>query len=210
MKIQVPNFIRWYPVASLLLSSILIAFSAFTYDYLKINYFKVETHIPVNVLGFHHMGSDYLISHFSINKEIGDRVDRTGSSGTVCCLMIPKKWHPGLTVEVRWEVYQVIKEPDGITVAREKKEAIYRAQVPVEEYTDTGDIYIHFFSDGRARVVVSDYLPTAKRHPIQLDDSNAIRAATPGVVIKSMLSPEEIAELARETAKERKLFGDWR
>lgn len=210
MKITVPNFIRWYPVASILLIGILIAFCTFMYNYLKINYFKVETHLPVTVSAIHHMGSDYLISHFSINKEISDRVDRTGSSGTVCCLMIPKKWYPGLKVDLRWQVNHVIKEADGIAVAREEKEAIYRAHVPVEQYTDTGDLYVHFFSDGRARIVVSGYSPDAKQHPIQSADTDAGRAAISGVVIKSMLTPEELAELERKTTQERKQFGDWR
>jgi hypothetical protein len=115
-----------------------------------------------------------------------------------------------LKVEVRWQVDRVIKEPDGITVTRLEKEAIYRAQVQVENYTDTGDVYVHFFPEGRARVVVSDYSPDAKQHPIQLDDTNASHAAASGVAIKSMLTPEEIAELERKTTRERKQFGDWR
>ncbi len=210
MKIPIPNFIRWYPVASILLSGILIAFCTFTYNYLNINYFNVETHIPVTVSGVHHMGSEYLISHFSVNKEIGDNISRNGSSGIVCCLMIPKKWSPGLTADVRWEVFHVILQPDGIQVAREELVAIYRAQVPVEPYVDTGDFYVHFFADGRARIVVSNYGPEGKQHPIQWDDTEASRTATAGAVVESFYTKEELAELDRETARDRAKFGDWR
>ena len=210
MKIPIPNFIRWYPVASILLSGILIAFCTFTYNYLNINYFNVETHIPVTVSGVHHMGSEYLISHFSVNKEIGDNISRNGSSGIVCCLMIPKKWSPGLTADVRWEVLHIIFQPDGIQVAREELVAIYRAQVPVEPYVDTGDFYVHFFADGRARIVVSNYGPEGKQHPIQWDDAEASRTATAGAVVESFYTKEELAELDRETARDRAKFGDWR
>lgn len=210
MKFPIPNFIRWYPIASLVLSGILVVFCAFTYNYLKINYFNVETHIPVTVSGVHHMGSDYLIGHFSINREIGGNIAQSGSSGIVCCLMIPKKWSPGLTANVRWEVRHVIRGPDGIQVEREELVAIYRAQVPVEPYTDTGDFYVHFFADGRARIVVSDFGPEGKQHPIQWDDPEANRRATAGVVVESFYTKEEIAELERETSRERAKFGDWR
>jgi hypothetical protein len=210
MKIPIPNIIRWYPIASLLLSGIFFAFCTFTYHYLKINYLKVETHIPVTVSGVHHMGSDYLISHFSINREIGDNIAPSGGSGIVCCLMIPKKWFPGLTADVRWEVWHIIRQPDGISVEREELVAIYRAQVPVEPYADTGELYVHFFANGRVRIVVSDFGPEGKQHPIASGDSEASQMATAGKIIESFYTKEELAEIERETSRERAQFGDWR
>ena len=210
MKFPIPNFIRWYPIASLVLSGILVAFCTFTYDYLKINYFNVETHIPVTVSGVHHMGSDYLISHFSINREIGDNIAPSGGSGIVCCLMIPKKWSPGLTADVRWEVRHIIREPDGITVAREELVGIYRAQVPVEAYADSDRVWVHFFPAGRARIVVNSYGPEAAQHPIQWGDSGAGQKATVGVVVESLYTAKEISDSEHETARDRKKYGDWR
>ena len=210
MKIPIPNFIRWYPIASLLLSGILVAFSTFTYHYLKINYFKVETHTPVTVSGVHHMGSDYLISHFSINKAIGDNVARSGSSGIVCCLMIPKKWSPNLTADVRWEVRHVIREPDGIKIAREELVGIYRTQVPVETYAEADRLWVHFFPEGRVRIVVNSYDPESAQHPIQASDSSASEKATVGIIVESFYTAEELSELDREIARDRKKYGDWR
>ncbi|MFS2212932.1 DUF3304 domain-containing protein [Telluria sp. Tellsp104] len=210
MKIPIPNFIRWYPVTSILLSGILIAFSIFTYNYLNINYFNVETHIPVTVSGVHHMGSEYLISHFSVNKEIGDNISRSGSSGIVCCLMIPKKWSPGLTADVRWEVLHVILQPDGIQVAREELVAIYRAQVPVEAYSEGDRFWVHFFPEGRVRIVVNSFAPEAEQHPIRWGDPDASKKATVGAVVDTFYTAEEMADLERRIERDKKKYGDWR
>lgn len=210
MKIPIPTFIRWYPFASLLLSGILIAFFTFTYHYLKINYFKVETHVPVTVSGVHHMGSDYLISHFSVNREVGDRVAPSGGSGIVCCLMIPKMWTPGLTADVRWEVRHIIRQSDGITPAREDLVGIYHAQVPVEEYADGDRIWVHFFPKGRARIVVNPFGPEGEQHPIRWDDPGAAQKATAGIVVESFYTAQELAELERKITRDRKKYGDWR
>lgn len=210
MKIPIPNFIRWYPVASLILTGILTAFCSFSYHYLKINYFHVETHIPVTVSGVHHMGSDYFISQFVINKKVGDRVSQSGSSGTVCCLMIPRKWSPGLKADVRWEVRHIIRQADGIEIEREEVVAIYRAQVPVEEYAEGDRLWAHFFAEGRVRLVVSPFGPEGEQHPIRWGDPQATQTAAVGAVVTSLYTADEIAELERETARERKEFGDWR
>lgn len=210
MKVPIPNFIRWYPFASLLLSGLLIAFCAFTYHYLKINYFKVETHIPVTVSAVHHMGSDYLISHFSVNREVGDNVAPSGGSGIVCCLMIPKKWTQGLSADVRWEVRHIIRESDGITPAREELVGIYRAQVPVEAYAEGDRFWVHFFPEGRVRIVVNPFGPQGEQHPIRWGDSGAAQKATAGVMVESFYTDQELADLERKTARDRKKHGDWR
>ena len=94
--------------------------------------------------------------------------------------------------------------------AGEELVGIYRAQVPVESYMDTGDFYVHFFPNGRVRIVVSNFSPDSKQHPIQGGDLEAGRSATAGVVVDSFYTKEEMAELERETSRERAQFGDWR
>jgi hypothetical protein len=188
----------------------MFALFTFTYQYLKINYFNVETHIPVTVSGVHHMGSDYLISHFSVNREIGDNIAPSGSSGIVCCLMIPKKWSPGLKADVRWEVHRIIRKPDGITKAGEGIVAIYRAQAPVEAYVEADRFWVHFFPEGRVRIVVNPFGPEGEQHPIRWGDTEASRNATAGTIVKSLYTADEIADLERETANDRKKYGDWR
>jgi hypothetical protein len=211
MKIPIPNFLRWYPIMSLFLAGILFALFMFLYDYFKINYFKVETHIPVSLTGVHHMGSDYRIDHFYVNKEIGDTIDESGGGGgIVCCLMLPKKWYPGLKAEVRWEVRHIIRPSDPALPETEEVAGLYRAQVPVEAYTKPGDFYVHFFQGGRVRIVVSEFTTTGEQHPIQSGDSLASQTATVGTSIKTHFTAEEIAESIREDARRREKYGDWR
>jgi hypothetical protein len=107
-------------------------------------------------------------------------------------------------------VRHVIKEPDGITVAREEVQAIYRAQVPVETYEDADRFWVHFFPGGRARIVVSPFGPEGERHPIRQDDSQASKKSTIGEVTQSFYTAKEMAEMDAKIARDRKKYGDWR
>jgi hypothetical protein len=211
MKIPIPNFLRWYPVMSLLLTGILFALFMFLYDYLKVNYFKVETHIPVSITGVHHMGSDYRISDFYVDKYWGGVVGESGGGGgSVCCIMLPKKWRPGLTADVRWEVRHIIKPSNPATPETEETAAVYHARVPVEKYVEADRFWVHFFPQGRVRIVVSQIGPYGEQHPIQFSDTQAIQKATAGQVVDALFTSEEIAELERQAKRDRKKYGDWR
>lgn len=211
MKIPIPNFLRWYPITSLLLTGILFALFMFLYNYFNINYFNVETHIPVSLTGVHHMGSDYRIDHFYVNKEIGDTIDESGGGGgIVCCLMLPKKWYPGLKAEVRWEVRHIIRSSNPALPETEEVAGLYRAQVPVEAYVEADRFWVHFFPQGRVRIVVSPIDPYGEQHPIRWDDVNAGKNAAVGSAINTLFTTEEIAESERVAARNRKKYGDWR
>ncbi|MDB5802342.1 MAG: hypothetical protein JWL63_3281 [Rhodocyclales bacterium] len=72
----------------------------------------------------------------------------------VCCTSIPRVWHPGMKVLVRWDM------PDGHThIVKEKI-------VEVEKYDEPGSIYMHFFPNDEVRVVVSWVGPRNPKHPI--------------------------------------------
>jgi len=76
-------------------------------------------------------------------------------SANVCCVMVPLKWRPGMTVVVRWDM------PDG-------SKHIYKEKiVEVEKYDESGgSLYIHIFPDDEVRVVVSRYSGWSSTHPI--------------------------------------------
>jgi hypothetical protein len=211
MKIKIPNFLRWHPIMSLLLAGILFFLFTFLFNYFNINYLKVETHIPVSITGVHHMGSDYRISDFYVDKYYGGAVGESGGGGgIVCCIMLPKKWHPGLTADVRWEVRHIIKTSNPATPETEEVAALYHARVPVEKYVEADRFWVHFFPQGRARIVVSQTGPYGEQHPIQFSDMQAVQKATTGLVVKALFTSEEIAESERQAALDRKKYGDWR
>lgn len=71
-----------------------------------------------------------------------------------CCVTLPKKWYPGLTVEVVWDA------PDGTKHVNKSK------IVEVEQYDKLGELYLHFFSDDKVRVVVTKWIGASPKHPI--------------------------------------------
>jgi hypothetical protein len=175
------------------------------------NYYKVDKFIPVSLTGVHHMGSDYRIAEFYVDKYSGGAVGEGGGGGSmVCCVLLPKKWYPGLKAYVRWEVRHIIRPTDPATPETEEVAGIYHARVPVEPYREVGDFYVHFFSKGAARIVVSEFGPHGQQHPIQSSDSLAGQAATVGSPIKSLFTAEELAEFEREAVRDRAKNGDWR
>ena len=75
---------------------------------------------------------------------------------SICCTSIPRVWHPGMKVRVRWNM------PIG------RKDVVKEKIVEVEKYEETGSVYLHFFPNDEVRVVVSPVGPRNPKHPIGL------------------------------------------
>ena len=108
------------------------------------------TKSAVSVEGVNH--SQVTIAYFAINGGGGDRITkRWPSSGTVCCVMLPDVWTPGLEGKVTWK-------PNGQP---------YRSKVvPIESYSKIGTVYVHFFDNDEIRVVVANAGAENPAHPI--------------------------------------------
>ncbi|WP_306396621.1 DUF3304 domain-containing protein [Telluria beijingensis] len=170
-----------------------------------------ESHFLADVVGVHHLGPDYRIGNFYINKGIGDSVGEGGGGGSRrCCVSLPNKFNPKLKADVRWEVWRAVREVGSILPTTNRVEGIYQAVVPVEQYTDVGDFYVHFFPNGRVRIVISKYSSSGNLHPIRLDDSLAAQQSTSGHKIAAMFSEVEVEEFQRQADEDRKLYGDWK
>lgn len=177
----------------------------------RIMHEKPENNFFAAMVGVHHLGPDYRIGNFYVNKRISGSVGEGGGGGSRrCCVKLPNKFDEELKADVRWEVWRAVREVNSTVPVKSKIEGIYRASVPVESYTDIGDFYVHFFSNGRVRIVVSQYSFIGKLHPIQRDDSSAAQQATSGRKIEVMFSKTELDEFQRQAEQDRKLYGDWR
>lgn len=206
MKIRIPNIIRWHPVLSVTVASFFLSVCITLYKS-----FKTDDRMLATLIGVHHLGEEYRINRFYIDKYIGDNVGQGGGGGgSVCCIKIPKKWNSTLTADVRWEVHHIIKTDHPALEEAAEVEGMYQAQVPVEPYDEPGDFYVHFFPKGRVRIVVSPVSSDGGQHPIQRGDKQAILSATPGSLITALFSAEELADAKREDARDRKKYGDWR
>ncbi|MEB0124079.1 DUF3304 domain-containing protein, partial [Pseudomonas sp. CCI1.2] len=52
--------------------------------------------------GYNHTSAG--INHFDVNGNGGPNIGPFGGGGSqMCCVSMPRKWHPGLTVVVEWE-----------------------------------------------------------------------------------------------------------
>jgi hypothetical protein len=71
-----------------------------------------------------------------------------------CCTVLPDRWSDDMRVLIRWRI-----KGDPPKKYRE-------SVVPVEKYVGRGTLYVHFFMDGKIRLVVSRFNPTDERHPI--------------------------------------------
>ena len=69
---------------------------------------------------------------------------------------VPRTWTPGMKVKVRWK-------PNGRDYI-EKTTTIPR-------YDEVGMLIVHFFPNDEVRVVVSNYYPESRYHPIPFDST---------------------------------------
>jgi hypothetical protein len=167
--------------------------------------------VPASLIGLHHLGPEYLIYRFYINKAIGDNIGEGGGGGSrICCVLLPKKWSPSLVVDVRWAVDHIVRSTKPEVPETAEVEGIYHAKVPVEPYGEAGDLYVHFFPNGQVRIVVSSSGPGAEDYPIKSNDMRAAQNAVKGEAVQALFTREENEERRKISDDARKKYGDWR
>lgn len=83
----------------------------------------------------------------------GNSYPHTGGGHSVCCVLIPEKWRPGLVVNIKWI------RGDG-----NPKQYSYRAEVP--PYAESGALQVLFLDNDIIKVYVNDYWPCTPMHPM--------------------------------------------
>lgn len=206
MKIPILSFVRSHPTVSLIALGLMLGAFALLHAQSR-----GDDRIAASINGVQHLGSDHLINVFYVDGYNGSNVGEEGGGGThICCITLPKNWYQGLKAEVRWEVHRIIKPSDPAAPETVEIEGRYRAQVPVEPYRDSGEFFVHFFPNGRVRIVVSPFGHSGDGHPIKWGDAQAGLSATTGTPVQEMFTAEELAELEREVSRHRAKYGDWR
>lgn len=97
-----------------------------------------------------------------------------GEGGGVCCVVLPKRWRPGLMATIKWQMDGhwlrddkgnfVLKDHDKIFIEGTWKEKT----VEVPKYDSSrgiGDFYIHFFPKDEVKVLVAVYGAGGPDHP---------------------------------------------
>jgi len=176
---------------------------------------RADSFAGVDLTGVHHLGPAFNVAVFYVDGYWGSSVGRSGGGGrSTCCVMLPKKWRPGLSVEVRWSVNDWSHEkPAEVAVGNYDSVAeggSYIARVPVERYEIAEHVWVHFFAGGKARVVSSMAGSGGPTHPIQDNGPCAADNATVGKPVDALFSPEELAAMKRRAKERREKYGDWR
>ena len=103
--------------------------------------------IGTGITGIDHL-ADHLADHLSVQNfwVDGYNAAQAGKGGsTVCCATLPRKWRPGLKVNIKWNV----------TNWRERTSQSFERDVMVEPYEEVGQLWVHFLADGSVRVVTA-------------------------------------------------------
>lgn len=115
--------------------------------------------------------TDEAAAEVTINGEGGIMIAMAhGYSGNICCVNVPKRWHPGLTVTVAWEDGgRWLLDDQGKEVIREGNTVLVRGvrkskTVEVPEYATPETLWVHFFPNDEVKVVMSKYGPGHPKH----------------------------------------------
>lgn len=150
--------------------------------------FRDSEPVSVMINGVHHLGPNFNIGEFYINDKYASNIGRNGGGASdFCCTSLPRKWRPGLVAKVQWSVNDWSKAVRSEMDAGNYKSVSYQNYVaiaPIEKYEEVGDLYPHFFKDGKVRLISSNYPVNNSNHPIREDDPSAIELATSGEKIK--------------------------
>ncbi|SIO06419.1 Protein of unknown function [Burkholderia sp. GAS332] len=107
--------------------------------------------LKLNALNY----TDVPIGIFYVNGTWGSNVSsRIGSGGgrVICCVSLPNKWHPGLTVNLEWQDDNLYKKNPDAMASR---------VVPVEKYDyfSDGYLWVLFFPNDKIKVYASQWMP---------------------------------------------------
>ncbi len=123
--------------------------------------------LPTGITGYNHMPRviGWSISGFSVDGHSGANASPEGGAGNSCCISLPRKWHPGMKVNVDWSYDVRVSDPRTPPPPQE-------AEVEIPEYTpeNSGDVQVHFYPDHRVKVVVSRYGIQHPRYPMTEED----------------------------------------
>lgn len=96
-----------------------------------------------------------------------------GEGGGVCCVILPKRWRPGLMATIKWQLDgDWLTDDTGKEVIRDGKKVLVpgpwkETTVEVPKYSEEmGTFFIHFFPDDEVKVLVNKYLAGNRNHPL--------------------------------------------
>ena len=113
------------------------------------------------------------IQEFYVDGVWGSGVGIGSGGGSVCCVMIPRKWHEGLQVTVEWRRSDCggVNENNHSKCAGMKGDwpmKILKKIVPIESYDVLDETQVFFLPHDEIKIYVTDKSPWHAGHPSKL------------------------------------------
>jgi hypothetical protein len=109
------------------------------YDYFLSTQRAVATIVPYN-------HTDIGVGYFYVDGEFGGISDpHSGGGSHMCCVTIPRYWHPDMKMTVKWH-----KDRNG-------SDEWLTKQVAIPRYDRPGEVQVHFLDKDEVRVVITIY-----------------------------------------------------
>ncbi|KAA3654389.1 MAG: DUF3304 domain-containing protein [Proteobacteria bacterium] len=113
------------------------------------------------------------IHEFYVDGTWGSGVGLGSGGGSVCCVMIPRKWLEGLQVTIEWRRGDCSKgvDAEGKSNCRHDPEVptkILKKTVPIEPYDEPDETQVFFLPHDEIRVYVTKYGAHSPHHPAGL------------------------------------------
>ncbi|MGM3277984.1 DUF3304 domain-containing protein [Ralstonia sp. 24A2] len=95
------------------------------------------------------------VDNFYVDGTWGGISDaKTGGGRSLCCVMIPERWHDRLQVTVKWQL-----ETDPDSNWHEKR-------VDVPRYDEPGELQVHFYGGDTVKVVITNWDLRSPNNPL--------------------------------------------
>lgn len=114
------------------------------------------------------------IQEFYVNGAWGGGISIGGGGGSfVCCIMLPKKWTPGLSATVKWvrsdcQGDRVKRCPRGTGGNGWQPDKALEATVPIEPYDRPDTTYVAFLPNDEVKIYVTPMGLLSSKHPAKL------------------------------------------
>lgn len=121
--------------------------------------------VPVGIHGVNYSGE--IFRYFVVdpndqkNNGVGETIDPYGAGGTMCCFSLPKKWRPGIKVQINATHWLSNKTDDSLQEVSETK----IVEVPAYITGKPGELWVLRGENGDLSVISSDYQPDHAKWP---------------------------------------------
>jgi hypothetical protein len=121
--------------------------------------------VPVSVHGVNYTADSFryvvVDPRDESNRAGGEHIEPFAGSGIMCCYTLPKRWVPGITVNVR-STHSFVEGPERTL---REVESVYTVEVPRYPEGNVADLWVVRTADGGIELVSSNVEPTHPEWP---------------------------------------------